>query len=81
MPSSLHEVLLELFENQPGLAATLLSSIGLDVPEHDRATTACTDLTERVPTEYRADTVVILSAAEQPVLAVIVEPGSGARHH
>ncbi|MET9486801.1 hypothetical protein [Nocardia sp. NPDC006630] len=73
MPSPLHEVLLELFTNQPGLAASLLSALGWDLPEYEEANTACTDLTDKAPTEYRADTVVVFSNSKEPVLAVVVE--------
>ncbi|WP_067706956.1 hypothetical protein [Nocardia yamanashiensis] len=73
MPSLLHEVLLELFTNQPELAARLLSALGWPVPDYERAKTDCADLTDTAPTEYRADRVVVLSKANRPVLAVVVE--------
>lgn len=48
--------------------------LGAPVPAHDKVTLAEPDATEAVPTEYRADAVVVLSAADEPVLALIVEP-------
>jgi len=56
------------------LAAELLAGVlGVDLPSYEQVRVApgeCTDLT---PTEYRADAVVVLSAAGRPVLAVVVE--------
>lgn len=73
MPSLLHEVLPELFTNEPELAARLLGALGWQLPDYERAKTDCTDLADTAPTEYRADRVVVLSKASRPVLAVIVE--------
>ncbi|MGQ0779348.1 MAG: hypothetical protein ACT4NY_33865, partial [Pseudonocardiales bacterium] len=75
MPSLLHETLVEMFRHRPSLAVELLAGVlGVDVPGYERVRVdpgECTDLT---PTEYRADTVVVLlSAAGRPVLAVVVE--------
>lgn len=74
MPSSLHEVLIELFRKRPALAAELLAdALDLDLPGYEQARVEPGELTDVSPTEYRADTVVVLTAAEQPVLAVVVE--------
>lgn len=73
MPSPLHEILLELFENQPRLAPRLLTELGWRLPPYERVTTDCADLTVTKPTEYRADRVVLLSVGSEPVLAVVLE--------
>ena len=74
MPSSLHEVLIELFRQRPALAAELLAdALDLDLPGYEQARVEPGELTDVSPTEYRADVVVVLTAAEQQVLAVVVE--------
>ncbi|MVU77052.1 hypothetical protein GPX89_07295 [Nocardia sp. ET3-3] len=73
MPSQLHEQLLELFENEPELAASLSASLGVKLPDYEHAETASADLTDTKPTEYRADRVVILSTGTRKVAAIVVE--------
>ncbi|MEV6768554.1 hypothetical protein AB0N05_07950 [Nocardia sp. NPDC051030] len=73
MPTPTHELLLELFTNQPELAARLLTTLGVELPAYERADTACSNLTDKTPTEYRADRVVVLFVGKRPVLAVVVE--------
>lgn len=74
MPSHLHEALVELFQNRPALTAELLSGqLGVPLPAYEEARSESIDLTDIVPTEYWADTVVVLTDADQPVLAVVVE--------
>lgn len=75
MPSSsLHEALVELFRHRPVLAAELLvDSLAVPLPAWTEARLASADLTDPAPTEYRADAVVTLTAADVPVLAVVVE--------
>lgn len=74
MPSARHEALIELFQQAPEFAPQLLELLlGVEVPRFERARLDSTNLTEAVATEYRADAVVVLTEAEQPVLAVIVE--------
>ncbi|HET9930018.1 MAG TPA: hypothetical protein VFQ35_04990, partial [Polyangiaceae bacterium] len=73
MPSLDHELLIELFRNQPELAAQLLrDALHLELPAYTEARLASSDLTELVPTEFRADAVVLLVDGK-PVLGVIVE--------
>lgn len=58
MPSFSHEALVELFRNAPDLAAQLLrAALHLELPEYTEARLASSDLTELVPTEFRADAV------------------------
>ena len=74
MPSSLHEALIEMFRNRPSLAAELLGgAFGVDLPAYHVARVESGDLPDLTPTEYRADAVVLLTNAETPVLAVVVE--------
>jgi hypothetical protein len=78
MPSTLHEVLIEMFRYRPSLAAKLLVELfGVDLPAWQRAQMDPGDLTELVPTEYRADAVVTLNTGDRPVLAVVVEAQLG----
>ena len=68
-----HEGLLELFRNQPGLAARLLQeSLHADLPKYSDARTESAELTDVQPTEYRADLVVVLSD-KTPQLGIVVE--------
>lgn len=74
MPSSLHEALIEMFRRRPTLAAELLAdALGLDLTAYQQARVEPGELTDVLPTEYRAEVVVALTHAERPVLAVVVE--------
>ena len=79
MPSSTHEAFIEMFRNRPSLAAELLSGpLGVRLPAYRRARVEPGELTDLVPTEYRADAVVTLTAdSDAPVLAVVVEAQLG----
>lgn len=69
-----HETLLELFRLRPDLAVALLSDLlGVPVPAHDDVRLEPGELGELVPTEYRADAVVVLGAGPRCALAVVVE--------
>jgi hypothetical protein len=73
VPSHVHEALLALFRNQPGLAPGLLrDALHLELPAYTEARIESADLTELQPAEYRADLVVLLSDT-RPVLGIIVE--------
>lgn len=62
-----------LFRNQPELAAQLLrEALHLELPAYTEARLASSDLTEVVPTEFRADAVVLF-VDDKPVLGVIIE--------
>lgn len=74
MPSITHEGLLQPFAHRPALAAELLADpLGIKLPSWQHARLGSSDLTELVPTEYRADTVIVLSDAGRPVLTVVLE--------
>ena len=72
-PSMLHEGLLLLFQNRPMLAPELLRDVlGVTLPAFTEARVDSAELTEVVPTEYRADLVVLLLDG-RPVFAIVVE--------
>jgi hypothetical protein len=74
MPSFLHEVVIDMFRQRPTLAVDLLTEpLGIAVPEFQTVRVSPGDLTDVKPTEYRADAVVTLNVAEDPVFAVVVE--------
>ncbi len=74
MPSSLHEALIEIFRQRPSLAAELLAgALGVELPVYELARLESGEFTDLAPTGYRADAVVVLTAAQIPVLAVVVE--------
>jgi hypothetical protein len=73
MPSLLHEGILALVREKPQLAADLLRELlGVAVPPFTEARLAEASLNELVPTEYRADAVVLLVEGT-PVFGIIVE--------
>jgi hypothetical protein len=74
MPSHLHEILIQMFRDRPELVADLLGGpLGVEIPAFHTARLSSGDLTDVAPTEYRADAVVTLNLAADPVLAVVVE--------
>jgi len=69
-----HELLVELFRRDGGVAVELLQACAGIVVDHARLELGTVDLSQVVPTEYRADAVVILAdGAGRPVAGVIVE--------
>jgi len=69
----LHEGLLLLFRNRPTLAPELLQdALGFSLPPYSEARVESAELTEVVPTEYRADLVVLLLDGK-PIFAIVVE--------
>ena len=63
-----------MFRDRPALAADLLGGpLHVAVPEFDKALLSPGELTDVVPTEYRADAVVTLERAGSAVLGVVVE--------
>ena len=75
VPSYLHEALVELVRDRPELAVELLTEVfGAVLPAYATATVESGDLTDLAPTEYRADSVVVLrNTAGRPVWGVVVE--------
>jgi hypothetical protein len=73
MPSQLHEVLVLLFKNRPELAPVLLrEALHLELPAYTEVRLESAELTDVMPTEYRADLVVLL-VHDKPVLGIVVE--------
>lgn len=73
MPSILHEALLLLFRNRVTLAPEVLrDTLRFELPRHSEVRLESAELTQIVPTEYRADLVVLLLEGK-PVLAIVVE--------
>ena len=74
VPSSLHEGLVRLFQDHPGLAAILLRDVlALDLPSHRGARNDSSSFSELQPPEYRADVFTILDGEDKPAMAIIVE--------
>ncbi|WP_437642649.1 hypothetical protein [Sorangium sp. So ce854] len=76
MPSVTHEALVELFKNRPTLAAEMLQdALGQPVPAFTEARVVSSDLTEILPSDRRADVIVVLLVGEQerPAMAIVVE--------
>lgn len=73
MPSQHHEVIIDLFRNQPDMIAPLLTALGCRVPDYEKVRTESGELPVLAPTEYHADSVAVFHGADAPVLAVVVE--------
>ncbi len=74
VPSHLHETLVEMFRHRPALAAEVLAGVlGMELPVFAQVSVEAGDCVDLSPTEYRADAVVVLTGADGPVLAVVVE--------
>jgi hypothetical protein len=73
-PSFTHDSLVELFANCPALAAQLVREVlRCEIPAFERAEVRRAELTQLVPTEYRADLVVVCHGQAGPVYAFVVE--------
>lgn len=69
----LHEALVLLFRDRPRLAPELIrDALNRAVPEFDEAKLSDANLSQIIPTELRADLVVLLHAG-RPVLGIIIE--------
>lgn len=77
MVSKEHEVVVEMFRNRARLAAELGEALGVKLPSWSQARADASDLNELVPTEYRADVVILLEQGEgeekERVYALVVE--------
>jgi len=78
MPSIEHEAPLEVIRQQPDVVADLLRRLLPQLPLPARVTGALgsADMSQVAPTQYFADTVVVLSDQQtrKPILAVVIEP-------
>ncbi|WP_224363852.1 hypothetical protein [Hyalangium versicolor] len=73
MASMRHDGLVSLFRNHPALAPELLQEqLGVALPDWSEARVESSEFTQVVPTEYRADLVVLLLNGK-PVFAIVVE--------
>jgi hypothetical protein len=73
MPSFLHELLIELFRDQPELAPTMLrDALGVPLPAYQEARVENANLNQLRPVEYDADLVVLLEDGK-PVFGIVVE--------
>jgi hypothetical protein len=74
MPSSIHEGVVALLRRRPELLVSLLRTLAGDaVPRGGRVVVEAGDLPELVPTEYRADLVLLLKRGERTTLAIVLE--------
>lgn len=73
MPSTPHEVVIDMFTERPGLVAPLLSALGCELPDYDTVKTRSERAAVVAPTEYYADAVVAFEHGSATVLAVVVE--------
>ncbi len=76
MPSSEHEGFVDLLRQSPETALRLLrDQPGVKLPSYDHVRLEPADLNDLTPTEYRADAVFTLRAADggRPVLGVVIE--------
>lgn len=73
MPSALHEAIIELFRYRPSLVPEFMELLGVKLPTYEQVALESGDLTDLVPTEYRADTVVSFTDVGAAVFAVVVE--------
>jgi len=73
MASMKHDGLVSLFRNHPALAPELLQGpLGVVLPAWSEVRVESPEFTQVVPTEYRADLVVLLRKGK-PVFAIVVE--------
>lgn len=72
VPSLPHEILVELFHACPDLVRELLRRcLGIELPGIAEARTS--DLTQIVPTEYRADGVIVFREGDRVAAAAVIE--------
>ena len=80
MPSVVHQILVELFQRRPTLAPDLLrDALGQVLPDFDYVELSDADLSQIVPTEYRADQVLVLRSRRRGDDGTGAEPGAGNR--
>lgn len=73
MPSTPHEVVIDMFTERPDLVARLLSALGCELPEYETVEPGSERASIVAPTEYYADAVVTFRHGGDAVLAVVVE--------
>ncbi|MGW0180229.1 hypothetical protein [Nocardia sp. NPDC003345] len=73
MPSTPHEVVIDMFTERPGLVAPLLSALGCELPDYETVKPRSERAAVVAPTEYYADAVLVFERSGESVLAVVVE--------
>jgi hypothetical protein len=74
VPSLHHDAVLWLLEQRPSLAVSLLRRLHVALPDFSTVELVSADLTQLIPTEFRADALLILRDAERrPVLGIVFE--------
>ena len=74
MPSSNHELPLEMVRNRPQLAPTILRTVfGLGLPQDGQVTLASESFAGLNPAELRCDATVLLDDPKAPAHGIIVE--------
>jgi hypothetical protein len=76
MPSSRHEALHRIFRDKPELFAHAFKMLNIDFPTPCEVAVVDTDMTEIVPIERRADTVMMFTSRWGSKTAVIIESQS-----
>jgi hypothetical protein len=81
VPSLPHEAPLEVLRAEPALVAMLLrEALGVELPPFDSAETADPDSSQPLPSEFRADLVIILRGPppqRAPVMGIVIEVQRG----
>ncbi|MFI5714712.1 hypothetical protein [Nocardia sp. NPDC051750] len=73
MPSTPHEVVIDMFTERPGLVAPLLAALGCELPDYETVVPRSERAAVVAPTEYYADAVIAFERGGNPVLAVVLE--------
>ncbi|NKY55566.1 hypothetical protein [Nocardia flavorosea] len=73
MPSTPHEVVIDMFTERPRLVASLLSGLGYELPDYETVEPHSERAAVVAPTEYYADAVLAFRRGGAVVLAVVVE--------
>ncbi|NKY52557.1 hypothetical protein [Nocardia vermiculata] len=73
MPSTPHEVVIDMFTDRPALVAWLLSALGYELPDYETVEPQSERAAVVAPTEYYADAVLAFRRGGRSVLAVVVE--------
>jgi len=73
MPSTLHEVVIDMFTERPDLVAPLLSALGCELPDYETVEPRSERAAVVAPTEYYADAVLAFQRGGETALAVVLE--------
>ena len=73
MPSLPHEFVVAAFRNRPDMGLDLTNRLGVKLPKYTAISVADSNLSQVVPTEYRADIVLRLEKNGEVVASFVVE--------